>query len=108
MVKALTQQYQIELNMINVLRDDYSSPENQQIVMMTYKTLFELNTQFYKDNFVSWGGLDQLERLQEDGIECLYELARKLMEEHFADYIEVEEVEQVSTMDNGATGTFYI
>ena len=58
MVKALTQQYQIELNMINVLRDDYSSPENQQIVMMTYKTLFELNTKFYKENFVSWGGLD--------------------------------------------------
>ena len=58
MLKALTQQYQIELYMINVLRDDYSSPESQQVVLMTYKTLFELNTSFYKDNFIRWGGLD--------------------------------------------------
>ena len=60
---------------------------------MTYKTLFELNTEFYKDNFVRWGGLDELERLQSDGIQEIYELARKLMEEHFADHIEVEEVQ---------------
>ena len=88
---------------------------------MTYKTLFELSTQIYKDNFVKWGGLDVLERLQSDGVEEIYELARKLMEEHFADHIEVEEIQQdqpaafefqaassINNSANEAGGTFYI
>ena len=63
----------IETNLLDVLRNDWQSPENQQVALMTFDALFKLTEQCpentykegtkYQENFMNKGGLEQLECL---------------------------------------------
>lgn len=55
LIKKLVRQYELETSLINVLKDDWSSPENQQVALMTYEVLFELPA-YETSQAVGFGG----------------------------------------------------
>ena len=95
-------QYQIETNLLDVLRNDWQSPENQQVALMTFDALFKLTEQCpentykegtkYQENFMNKGGLEQLECLQEDGSREIYELSNRMMAEYFPSNVEEDDM----------------
>ena len=94
-IETLLQQYNIEENLLDVLRNVQTPPEIQQLALLTFEYLFKLDEEDddgsnYRQNFVQLGGLDVLRKtLMIEGVKEISDKANEMNETYFV--VEYEE-----------------